>query len=646
MPRKIKVADRAKFWRIYESGASIREAAKRAGFSESFGRGLVREGRGDNSTRQSRPDRFRREDEGPGGPIPFDELGEVAKDCWDDFGRFRARYLGSLSTPWQEEAGHRVKGLYESESDEYVVFNQPQGSGKTRIGHDIAAWLTTRDRALRGIYGSLGLALSNALTSNLRDTFARDTPVLARELMKERGLATDAQATLAGDYGAFRPTADEAALWRREKFMVAQVGGVATADKEPTWASFSYEAKFLGWRTDLMIWDDLVNTQMLRNTESVEALYRWWDDEAESRLEPGGLLLLIGQRLRSNDIYRYCLDKAAITDEIDYQGEQSEHTPRQYHHIVYKAHYDDICQGEHGRDAPAYLEGGCMLDPKRITWQKIRAKQNAGNYEVVYQQQDTDPAAVLVNKVWVNGGVHDGVTYEGCWDTDRPVGQLPQFVPSGAFCVRYMTVDPSPTKWWAIMDWLYVLPDDGTEPLAGYRYLIDMHRAKMGANEFLDYSRAQDAYIGLAEEWVTRSKNSGWPISHLIMEKNAAQRWAMQYEFFRSWAQTRGVQVLQHETMSNKTDETYGVWATLPNAYRNGRVRLPGDFATNARISVYPLVAEVTTYPAGATDDCVMSQWFGEYNLQHLVHQRRHIATIYRDMPSWARNMELAGAIR
>jgi len=638
VPRRIPQKDRNRFWQLRRAGHSIREASVRCGFSESYGKSLVRHGRKDKSSPGSRPERFKQEKEL--GPTPLDKLSDIAADCLEDFGRFRARYLGSISVPWQEECAQRVRGLYESERDEYVVVNCPQGGGKTRFfSHDLPAWLTVRDRTIRGIVGSLGLTVSNALTSNLRDTFLREAPVLAREGHKRRGLAIDADATLVSDYGSFKPLAEESALWRSERFTVAQHGGIATADKEPTWAAFSHQAKFLGWRVDFMVWDDLVDTQMLRNTDSVDALYRWWDDEAESRLDPGGLCLLVGQRLRANDIYRYCLDKAAITDEIDADDD----LPRMYNHVIYKAHYDDRCQGEHGRDAVAY-PAGCMLDPARLTWQKILAKQNAGNYRVVYQQEDVDPASVLVPKEWINGGTIDGVDFAGCWDETRAVGKLPEFIPRGSFTVRYMTVDPSPTKWWSIQDWLYVLPDDGTEPLAGYRYLIDIHRAKMGANEFLDYSQAQDAYIGIAEDWVTRSKTSGHPINHLIMEKNAAQRWAMQYEFFRNWARTRGVQVLEHETTNNKTDPTFGVWNTLPAAYQYGRVRLPGDRATGARQTVWPLVAEVTTYPNGSTDDCVMSQWFGEYNLQHLVRHRRPVSTIYTDMPSWVKK-ESVGAI-
>lgn len=630
MPRKVPPSSIALYWKLRRAGHTQTEAAKRAKFSLSYGKALERTGKGDNSSPGSRPERFAdHEDTKPKDP---GALSDVAADCLADFERFRARYLGSVSTPWQIEAANRVLGYLSSPDKEYVVINCPQGGGKTRLfSHDLTAWVTVRNRAIRGIFGSLAQSVSMNLCSNLRDTLDRTVPATAREEDLRRQLARDAEATLAADYGRFKPEGP-GGLWRREAIIVEQHAG-ASMEKEPTWAAFSREAKFLGWRVDLMVWDDLVNTDMLRNADRVEDLYNWWDDEAQSRIDPGGLVLLVGQRLRSNDIYRYCLDKRVLVDEFD---EGSDLRPM-YHHVVYKAHYEDRCSHEpdaHRVGAAPYPDG-CMLDPARIKWRDIQEKKADGNYEVVYQQQDTDPTHTLVKKEWVNGGTLDGVHYEGCWDNDRVRGERPAHLPPGSH-IRYMTVDPSPTRYWAIMDWLYVLPFDGTERLAGYRYLIDLHRRKrMGANEFLDWSRDQSAYVGIAEDWVQRAKTQGFPISHLIMEKNAAQRWAMQYSFFVDWARSRGVQVIQHETTSNKSDPDYGIWATLPAIYRYGRVRLPGDRATQSPQDVYPLVQEVTAYPDGATDDCVMSQWFGEYNLQHLVASASKVSTIWSDMPSW-----------
>lgn len=642
MPRLIKQQQKTKYFRFRRLGFTREEAAAKAGFSLSTAAGLEREAKTDNSTPGNRPDRFAE----PEGPIPLDELGEDARDCLEDFARFRAYYLGSVSVPWQEEMAQRVRGLYESPQDEYVVVNCPQGGGKTRFfSHDLAAWLTIRDRALRGILGAHGLKYSKLLTEGLRKTFARTSPVRPKDELVRSGKAVNATSTLVEGYGTLKPTADEANVWRVDQFTVAQHGGEASPDKEPTWAAFSYEAQILGWRVDLMIWDDLVNSKMLRNPDAVDELNRWWDDEAESRLDDGGLCLLVGQRLRSNDIYRYCLDKVDVT-ELEGGEEPDEYSPRQYTHIVYKAHYAELCEGRHQRDDPAYLAGGCLLDPNRVTWQKCKAKMAAGNFEVLFQQEDSDPANVLVPKVWIDGGRKDGVSYEPVWDMDRPIGTLPTHFAPGSYMVRCMTVDPSPTKWWGILDWLYVLPPN-TEPLAGQRYLIDVHRAKMGANEFLDFSRAQDDFVGLAEDWVSRSRGQAIPISYIIIEKNAAQRWAQQYEFFQSWASSRGVIPIEHETMSNKADETFGIWQTIPRAYQYGRVRLPGEHGSQSRHRVWPLVAELTTYPDGATDDLVMSQWFFEYNLQHLVRQRHRIGNIHHDQPAWARSMELvSGAVR
>lgn len=637
MPKRIFDSQIQAYWRWRKQGLSISQAAERARFSESYGKGLERRAKGDNRAGNAVTDAFITER----SPVPLDELSPIALDCLTDFGRFRARYLGSMSVPWQEEQAQQIRSLYFSDDDEYGLVNCPQGVGKTRFyAHDVPAWLTTIDRTLRGIQGSGGKKVSGALTGNLRDTFARTGPMRASDLLKRRGLAIDAEATLVSDYGTYRPIAEEGALWQREQFSVAQHGAMPTADKEPTWAAFSYEAKFLSWRITLGIWDDLQHSRMLRNAEQLEVMYRWWDDEAESRLDPGGLMLVVMQRLGANDLSRYLLDKGAITDEIE--GGEDEYVPRQYHHFIYKAHYDEICQGQHGRDAPAYLQGGCLLDPRRVTWQKIRAKQIAGNYQVVYQQEDTDPGQVLVPRVWIEGGTLDGVDHQGCWDDERALLEIPKIGP-GSFAIRYMTVDPSPTMFWGILDWLYVLPPD-TEPLAGFRYLLNIERAKMQANEFLEWDRTQDSYVGLAEDWVSNARLAGFPISYMIMERNAAQRWVMQYEFFVNWAQTRGVQVIQHETMANKADPDFGVQQVIPEQYRHARVRLPG--APGSRLAVWPLVGEVTTYPHGATDDLVMSQWFGEFNLQHLVHQRRRMANINRDMPGWARKLEVIGGRR
>lgn len=646
MPRKVLAAERAQFWRLYKAGHTIKEASARAGFSESYGKGLIRNGRGDNSTPASRPGRFEAEEIDLRPKRPY-ELSAVAADCLEDFGRFRARYFGSLSVPWQEEAAAIVLKHLDSDDDSYGVINAPQGAGKTRLfTHDIPTWLTVRDRSIRGCLLSGTLQIAERMTSNLRTTFSRKTPARAAERWKRRGMAMDAEATLIEDYGRFKPIVP-GVMWTRAEFSVEQFWTEAELadmaeyegqgqDKESTWAAFSPDAQIMSLRFDFMNCDDMHREKHLRNPNVMDDLFNWWEVEAESRLDPGGLLLVTMQRLGANDISRHLLDKVDPTFEIDI--DHPEQGPRQYFHVVFKAHYDDRCQGDHSFDAAPYPDG-CMLDPRRLTDQKQKAKKTAGTYEIVYQQEDVDPAAQLVRQSWIDGGLDpfDSVHYPGCWDVERAAGELPVIQPGA---VRYMCVDPSPTKYWAVQDWVYV-PQSGDlagDPgdLTGLRVLVDVERVRMGANELLDWSNDYQSWTGLLDEWVLRAKNQGLPVGTLVFEKNAAQRWALQYEHFRRWQMSRGVQVIQHETMANKLDPVLGVEATLPGVYKTGRVRLPGK-GIMSRTQANYLVKEVVHWGQYATNDQPMAQWFGEFHLPSLFAASRTIGSVYHDIPSWMR---------
>lgn len=56
---------------------------------------------------------------------------------------------------------------------------------------------------------------------------------------------------------------------------------------------------------------------------------------------------------------------------------------------------------------------------------------------------------------------------------------------------------------------------------------------------------------------------------------------------------------------------------------------------SRSHLAVMPLVNEVTEYPDGTTDDCVMSEWFGENHLPEIVGSNTTVGTLYPDMPSW-----------
>ena len=209
-----------------------------------------------------------------------------------------------------------------------------------------------------------------------------------------------------------------------------------------------------------MLWDDLYDPRKMRTADAREDLKRWWDEVAETRLEPGGLLVLQGQRMAPDDIYRYALDKEALLeDDDDFEEEVPESLQlngKRYHHILYKAHYEDRCEKNHKVSSDPYPDG-CLLYPRRLNWRKLTHIQQStpDRFAILYQQEDSDPASVLVDPLWVSGGKgSDGVEYLGCWDSDRDLWELPRSLPGDVVIVA--TADPSPSKYWALQVWAYV----------------------------------------------------------------------------------------------------------------------------------------------------------------------------------------------
>jgi hypothetical protein len=564
---------------------------------------------------------------------PYDDLSDEAREAYHDIEVFARRYFGLILMPWQVEATNRIMELLESPHEEYVVINAPPGCGKstffTRI---LPAWATVRDRTLRGMIGSHTNRLGEWYTRRLKSEFERAQPVRAEAKDFKLGLAVDAEAVLIEDFGRFKPDVKE--VWRADQFTVAQEDDVPVSEKEPTWTCFGVDSGFLGGRFDLIIWDDLYDPRKMRTAEARDDWKRWWDEVAETRLEPGGLLVLQGQRMASDDIYRYALDKETVVDEDDdFEDELPENLRlggKRYHHLAYKAHYEDRCRKEHKPSSTPYPEG-CLLYPRRLSWRKLThlKHQTPDRYAVLYQQEDTDPAAVLVDPVWISGGTaQDGVEHQGCWDADRDLWELPRNLPGDVIVVA--SADPSPSKFWALQVWAYV-------PESGMRYLLESYRQKMDAPTFLDWNHSEGMFTGIAEEWWQRSVDMGHPIQYWIVEANAAQKFILQYDHFRRWSSLRAVNLIPHYTHSrNKADPDYGV-QMLAGLYRHGRIRLPGKQRTEARPHALLLVNEVTKWtPEGtgaATDDCVMAQWFVEHNLPNISLPRGNVTPLWR--PSW-----------
>lgn len=627
MPRRVTPEQKQQFWKLINNGANTADAARKTNISYKTALGYVHDAAADaagnpRTPRSGQEYAQKRRERKIQGPIPYDELSPEAQRAWHDFEYFRLRYFGHVSTPWQIEAAAMAVRLLESPEKEYVVVNCPPGAGKsTLFSHDIPLWLTVRNRGIRGIIGSRTANQAEKYTAWLKKDLERTTPVKAKDHELRQGIAVDAEATLAEDFGRFKPLNPD--IWQRGQLTVEQVDDQPVDEKEPTWTSFGMDSGSLGWRVDYITWDDVVDKTTIRTIEAAERQYEWWDDEAETRLEPAGVLVLPGQRLSARDLYRYCLNKEIEPDDDEDADDEDRTRSYVYRHVIYKAHYDEACTGDHKPSSAKPYPDGCLLDPHRISWKDIRQKRKQPKFPTVYQQEDVDPSGVLVNPLWITGGKgDDGVDYTGCEDLDRGLCELPPNL-EGPF-LSIATADPSPTKYWSVQWWIVT-------PHNHLRYLMDHERTKMDAPDFFDFNPATNAYSGIVHEWQERSRLLGWPITHWVVEANAAQRWLLRYTWVKQWAATKKVLLIPHETTLNKAHPTLGV-ESIASAYQHGQVRLPRKQGP-ARLASQKLIDEVTHWPDWTTDDAVMAHWFLEWNLPNLRPRQQQQPKQWR--PSW-----------
>lgn len=533
--------------------------------------------------------------------IPVGPQNDIARASLQDFHLFRPRYMGRIATPWQIMAAEKVVELLEDPDEQYLCMNLAPGLGKSTLKHDICAWLTARNRAIRGLNGSRSEDLAKPYTAWLRRTLETPYPL------------PGAAAAMSDDFGPFKPPTRE--KWTDGAFIVYQADGRPIEGKDPTWSSYGQDTSQLGVRCDIIAWDDLVDPQKDLRPETRAKQREFLDGTAQTRLEPrrgkkrGGLFWLIGQRVGADDLYHYALEKRRPPPDFALLEQPPEEWPQQYVHICFPAHDDEKCEGKHTEDAPAWPQG-CLLDPVGLGWSKLAGIEhnNERLYHVQYQQKDLDPDSVLCNPSWLN---YD--TERSSWQGLQPV--VVDDKPVNRKTISYITIDPSGTQYWGQQAWLY--EPAGDEGLGGQRYLQDLRDAKQEVSALFGWSFERNEFYGLLEEWRRNFKDIGRPLRFVVVEVNAFARWLVQEPHIQRWARQHGITLIRHTTGVTKTDPKMGVWATQPH-WKFGRVVLPAASHADRRMSK-PLTDQVTRWPGSYREDEVMAYWFGERNLKQMI---------------------------
>ena len=638
--RAVPAQDKAKFFALIAAGQNIKSACAQAGVHYNTGSRWLKRAKEAEAARREAEAKGAR-GTGSGGrqtldyqrlmdavdmpsAIPYDMLTDEAKRGLEDFDYFRRRYLGRVPSPWQVEAAVTLIELLESEEKEFVVLNVPPGAGKSTLFHDVAVWAICRNRRIRVMIGSVSQNMAKLYSRRIRETLERVTPMEPDPIMVQKGLAINAEACLAIDYGRFKPV-DKGALWRADEFVVEQLDGNGLDNKEPTVRAYGIEAEFIGHRADLCLFDDVASPDNARESVARDKLLERWDNVAEARCDPGGLLAVVGQRLGSGDLYAHCLAKETydIEEDLNYDGSDVT-TPedvdtsqperqRKYRHIIYKAYYEDLDTGKESRSFNSLpYPDGPLLDPKRLPWKDLSfIRYNKPDvFKVVYQQEDLDLDNRLADRTWITGGTGiDGVLYPGCIDVERLPGHITRELAHP--WISIVAIDPSPTMFWAFV-WIIYQPEQNLY------HIVDVERAKLTAEDVLGFDTTSRIYSGKMEEWQNRSYDMGYPISHWVVEINAAQRFLLQHDFVKKWQAMHKVNIIPHTTSRNKLDENAGVEALLPPLLRSGAIRLPtmrGNWKTLA------VVDELTKWTRDKKNgtDLVMALWMAVLNLPNLT---------------------------
>lgn len=542
-----------------------------------------------------------------GGDLVLPALSKEALKALENFAYFRMRYFGRRSTPWQLHAVDEYLKAIESPEREFLIVNVAPGTGKsTLFTHDLVCWLIARDRSIRIMVGARTERQARQQVGRIKRSLERDVPMRADADKVAAGITSNAEACLQDDFGAFKPEG-RSEKWRAEALVVRQLDGVALDDKEDTVAAFGQDSGFLGGRFDLVIWDDLVDKKNTRTEDGRATMQEWWDAEAETRVEPGGAMVLNGQRIQHNDLYAYCLSKRTLDESP------------MYRQIVYRAHDETKCSGQHlagdaslplsKRTLPPWPDS-CLLDPWRLPFRELEAKRinNPRAFAVQYQQEDGEIEGGLLDPAWINGGIDaDGYHAPGCLDTERTIGHIPDHLRFGKG-FAFVTVDPSPTEFWGVIHWVY-------DPDSGRRYILDIIRRRMNPEQFLTKDLDTGLYSGILVDLLATSVNQQCKISHAIFEVNAAQRWFLSQPIVQEWSLITGVKFVPHTTTTNKHDPKFGL-ESIGDLFRQGQIRLPWGDVLSRRKSK-ELITEGIQYPEGDTDDLLMSTWFGKLAVEN-----------------------------
>lgn len=521
-----------------------------------------------------------------GRPMGTPELRDQAYDPAKDplmlsFAEFSEEYLGAVVPPHMLNVVDLIEGReprwlhpsmhYEKGDDDWILCNLPVEHGKTAtVSINYATYRVCLDPNVRILVVSKAQTLAKKILLGI----------------KER-LTEPKYAKLISTYGPMGGFMADAKAWTTE---MIYVGGREAGEKDPTVQALGIGGQVYGSRADLIIIDDAVDTT---NCHDYVKQINYVQSMLGSRLSDDGLMLMLGTRIATQDMY------SEITNPDLYPDEESPWTK-----LV----------------MPAVLEFD--EDPEKwvTLWPRTnmppiskRADKTPGP-DGMFPKWDGPALAARRRKVLPNvwsrvymqeSGVEGEVAFprkvvKGCTSGRRP-GLIPAGMPGCrpegmAGLIVVAGLDPASAGHTAAV----VV---GLDPNGFKRYVLDI-RDKAGM--LPDETRA-----------MVYELTDKYGIGEWVIERNALQTWIAYDREMNDYLRARGCVVRPHFTGTIKHDPDFGVaaMAALFQGWETGHnlIDLP---STHDSEGSKALADQLSTWipkpPKQQRTDTVMALWFAE----------------------------------
>lgn len=499
-----------------------------------------------------------------------------------EFAEFRPRYLGQKVFAHQQQwidllEGNEPRDLhpamtYEPGSKQHLIINTPPEHAKsTTITVDYVTYRICKDPNVRVI-----------VVSKTQEMAKQFLYAIKTRLTHPR--YKDLQLAFAPADG-YKATAD---AWTSDKVYLGQ-DARDSGEKDPTVQALGIGQQIYGARADLIIIDDAI---VLSNASEYEKQLDWLQQEVLTRLGPTGVLLVVGTRVASIDLYRELRNGERYPTGVSPWAYFAQPAVLEFHEDPEK--WVTLWpRSDHpwpGTDDQPDAEGHyARWDGKYLAQRRNHLKPST--WAMVYMQQDVVPDAVFkqdrVNKA-VQGARATGPLRPGA----------PGHPDHGEGFYIIGGLDPATAGHTAAV----VLAVDRS---SAKRYVLDI---------FDEAGQTPAQIKGVIKDWTLKYGIQEWRVENV-----AFAQWVVTDEDLKNWLAARGVILKGHTTGSNKWDPDFGVasMATLFDSEPQ-LIELP---STRQNEATRRFVEQLITWAPKTKNktDIVMALWFAEIRAREIT---------------------------